>query len=403
MKASAVAALCAALAAPAFAVELDRGDLRMELGGEVRTLYTLTRALELDDFLVGSTTRSDSWLLLTRLRFDFEAVWRDQLYAEVVYDVEGRTGTGLDTVRFEVAKEIGTLTWLDWDRSFSDHSDFYGQHLIYRAWLRYERERSDLTIGRQRSPLGRARLWNPTDLFNPIFPLAIEGDQRIGVDSLVARWEPFDEFWGVVLWAPQDDPDEHKGAFRLEVVRPQIDAALMVGSFARDWVFGFDFARNLGDAAIRGETTFTHPDRGHRFWQAVFSIDYTFPIGNGLYALAEHLYNENLLPSDPALIPLAPSVVEIALQQTGRLDRITTIARHQTALELGYEFNPLVRTDLLGIYDWNGESVAFFPVLRLALYDDLIFSLGAQLFLGQGGTEYGDAANLYFAQLDLYF
>ncbi|MFB3099474.1 MAG: hypothetical protein ACE1ZX_05510, partial [Acidimicrobiia bacterium] len=76
--------------------------------------------------------------------------------------------------------------------------------LLYRGWVRYEGRSFDVTLGRQRIPLGRARLWNPTDLFNPIFPLAIEGDQRIGQDAVVARWEPLDEIWLVGLWSPQD-------------------------------------------------------------------------------------------------------------------------------------------------------------------------------------------------------
>ena len=399
----ACAALGVLLAAPVGAAQLDRGELRLELGSELRTLYTATRQIDLEDFQGGSTQRRDSWMLLQRVRFDFEAAWRDRIFAEVVYDVEGRTGTGLDSLAFAVGEEIGTRTWLDADSVFSDHESFHGMHLLYRGWLRYEGDSYDVTLGRQRIPLGRARLWNPTDLFNPIFPLAIQGDQRIGQDALVARWKPLRSFWVMGIWAPQDDPDEHRAALRLELVRTWLDAALMVGAFQKDWVFGFDFARNLGDAAIRGEATLTDLETGDRNWQAVGSIDYTFSVGSGLYTLVEHLYNEHLLPDAPPALPFVPSVPQIAAQQVGLLDRITTVSRNQTGFELGYEWTPLVRTDLLWLYDWEGASVAILPVLALSPADDVQLAFGAQFFLGTDDTEYGDAANLFFAQLDIYF
>ena len=135
---AAASALCALLAGPAAAVELDHGDLRLELRAELRTLYTFTRQLDLEDFQAGSSQRRDSWLLLSRARFDFEAAWRERLYSEVVYDVEGRSGTGLDTIAFAVGEAIGTRTWLDADRVYSDHESFHGLHLLYRGWVRYE-------------------------------------------------------------------------------------------------------------------------------------------------------------------------------------------------------------------------------------------------------------------------
>ena len=396
------ATLCVVLAMPAAAVEFDQGDLRLEFTSQLRALYTYSREIDTDDFLEGTRTRRDRWLLLTRARFDFEAAWRDRLYSQVVYDVEGRTGSGLDSLRFDVAEEIGTRTWLDADSVYSDHGSFHGMHLLYRAWLRYEGERWDATVGRQRIPLGRARLWNPTDLFNPIFPLAIEGDQRIGQDSVVARWQAVDDVWAMGIWSPQDDLDQHRWVLRGEIVKPALDAALMVGAFERDWVVGMDFARNLGDAAIRGEATHTDPRQGDSFWQVVLSIDYTFPVGNGLYALVEHLWNENLLPSAAAL-PFTPSVAQIAFQQTSQLNRITTVSRNQTGFQLGYEWSPLLRTDLLWLYDYEGPSAAIFPSIGYSPRDDLELSISAQLFVGPDDTEYGDVSNLFFVRADLYF
>ena len=61
----------------------------------------------------------------------------------------------------------------------------------------------------------------------------------------------------------------------------------------------------LGGAAARTEVVWTHSDRSVRpvgssgpsdlgdFWQAIVSVDTLFDLGTGLYALVEHLYNDN--------------------------------------------------------------------------------------------------------------
>lgn len=411
-------ALCGALASagPAAAAQFDRGDLRIELSGSMRGLYTFTRELDAEKFtaaaLAGTPfpTRRDSWRGLARARVELETVWEDRLYGQLIYDVELRTGTTLDSLSFASAERIGIRTWVDADRVFARHRDLHAQHLIYRAWLRYERSGFDLTVGRQRIALGRGRMWNPTDLFNPIFPLAIESGQRVGQDSLVARIELRPGAWAELMWSPQDDWREHRGALRFEKVGTELDLALMFGSMAGDRVLGFDFARNLGDAALRGEAIVMDPGRGGQIWQAVLSLDYTFTVGSGLYALVEHLYNENRVSRlQPTAFSSFPGSAEqlldaVAATQEPFLDRITTVQRHLTGFQLGYELSANWRANLLWIYDWRGPSAAIFPALSWTVTDDLVVTAGAQFFIGpRERSEYGSATNLAFLQVDAYF
>jgi len=393
------AVLCLAAAVPAEAVELDSGDLRLELSGQLRSVYTFTRLIDAEDLsLTGSTRRSDSWLLLTRARTELEGVWRDRVYGQLVYDNEVRTGSALDSIDFWVANEIGTQTWLDADRVISRHADGDWRHSLYRAWLRYEADAFELTLGRQRIPLGRGRLWNPTDLFNPIGPLAIEGDQRIGQDAALLRVSLSDDFRAVGIWSPQDDPDDHRAALRLELDHPDLDAALMAGRFRRDRVFGADFAINLGDAALRGEATYTDLDGHGRIWQAVASLDYTFSVGTGLYALVEHLYNENTVSADFLITELVVGT------QVPLFDRIVTVSEDLTGAMLSYEFSPFWQGSLLGIYDWHGASAAIAPSLSFSPSSDLVFTAAGQLFLGNDSdTQYGRQPGILILQVELYF
>ncbi len=399
-----------AVAGGASAGELDRGDLRLELGGSLRSLGIFTRELRAETLVEDRRlTRSDSGLLLERLRVNGQAAWRDRVYAQLTYDNEARFGSFLDSLAFSVADEIGNRTWLDLDHTISSHDDADWRHLVYRAFVRVEDERGEIVVGRQRIPLGRTRLWNPIDLFNPIPPLAIEGDQRIGQDAVLARLRLLPGLFAAGIWSPQDDPDEHRAAARLELSRSSVDGALLVGRFGQDWVFGADGAANLSGAAARFEATFSDLERGGRIWQVVGSLDYTFAVGSGLYGLVEHFYNENLIDPeafDRALLAIPPAdlVDVLAESQLAFLDRLTTVARHQTAVQVGYDLHALVRADLLTIYDWNGASVAFYPVVAWSARSDVALSVGVQLFLGHDrDSEYGDRPNLVFGSVDLYF
>jgi hypothetical protein len=348
-------------------------------------------------------------LLLTRARLEAQAVWRDRLWSQVVYDHEVFTGSGLRGLSYRAAREIGTQTWLDADRTISRHRDAEWRHSLYRAWVRLEDDRYEITLGRQRIPLGRGRLWNPIDLFNPIPPLAIEGDQRIGQDAMRARLRLARGLWLEGIWSPQDDPDEHRSAVRLELSRTEIDLALMVGAFERDWVFGGDFAANLKGAAVRGEATFTDLESGGRIWQVVAGADYTFDVGSGLYALVEHLYNENridrgALLSLPPGLSVAAGTALVAVAQGSALNRITTFARNQTGAQLGYDLTPLLRLDGLWLYDWDGPSVAFVPALTWAARADLEVAVAGQLFWGEDErSDYGDQPALLILRLEAFF
>lgn len=393
------------------AAEFSRGDLNAQLDGQLRSLFTFTRELDPERlFLERSTRLRDAGLWLMRARLNADGVWKDSLYGQVTYDHELRTGSALQALPFRVAEVSDTGTWLDADRAISRHHDGQWRHSLYRAWLRYEREDFEITVGRQRIPLGRGRLWNPIDLFNQIPPLAIEGTQRIGEDAVRARLRVAKGAWAGFIWAPQDDPDDHKLAVRGEISRRDFDAAAMVARIGKDWVFGADFALNLGDAAGRAEATYTDLELGGRVWQVVASVDYTFQVGDGLYALVEHFYNENRVRPGgvEALALLAPDVetgIDLVASATQAFRRrLTTIARDQTGFQLSYEFTPLWRGNLVWFYDWDGPSGAIAPALTWAPRSDLEFTFAGQLYIGRDGrSEYGDRPNVLILSADFYF
>jgi hypothetical protein len=350
----------------------------------------------------------DAPILLLRGTIDLQAAWRDRVYAQVTYDNELFTGNGINGLQFEVAKRIGPRTWWDLDDTIASTDNAEWRQLLYRAWVRLEGERYAATVGRQRYSLGVGRLWTPLDLFNPIFPLAIEGDRRIGQDGISARYRLARGAWVRGIWSPQSDPDEHRAAALLEFSRRAMDLTLMGGRFSQDWVGGGAVARNFGGAAGRLEGTVSKLHEDGWIYQLVVGVDYTFDLGTGLYAYAEHLYNTNRVSNQAFLPPLGvdvdSGVALVALAQISALDRIVTTSLHTSGIGSGYDLTPLLRLDAVLLYDWSGSSLAFAPALTWSARQDLELSLGGQLFWGvEGESQYGGISPILIVRADLYF
>ncbi len=436
------ALLCALAAAPGEARVLwSEGEASLEFSGSVRQILLGTRGTDQDDFIAAgdatcilAETFPDcpSFLVvnetgvvtsLTRLRGRLDLRITARLSAALAYDHELRAGT-LDTFEAQLGRSIGSEPWapLDWTITQSDR--FSWEHLFYRLHLDYESEHVGVTLGRQRIPWGVGRLWNPIDRFNAIGPLAIESDQSGGVDAVNARlrFSGFTYLQGV--YAAAEDSDDQSYAARLHGVFHDVDYSLVAGRFEKALTLGFDLDANLGDAAARAEVVWTHSDRKIQpigsgaaselgdFWQVVVSVDYLFDVGTGLYGLVEHLYNGNALGFGRGLAgPLLPFFEETGpsrfVKPTSNArfggSRVVTRSENLTGVMLGYDFTPEIRGELLAIYDWNGTSASFFPIVRYNALDWLELTLGAQFFAGPRLSEFGDLQPLGYLVAEFFF
>lgn len=371
-----------------------------------------------------------AWQGLTRFRMGADFRMHPMLSATVVYDHELNYGI-LDTFEAGLRRDLvdrNTFLGAEGVLTSSEHLEW--SHRLYRGYLRFESEHVELIVGRQRVAWGVGRLWNPIDRFSAVGPLAIEGDQVLGIDSIDAKWS-YDGFsYLELVYSPGTSRDRARYAARLHGVAFDADLSLMGGVFEKAPTIGFDFARNLLDAAVRFEVVYTRPEHEvwkideaapgpvEDFWQAVFSIDGTVPLGSGLTLLFEHLYNGNALgfgsgKAGPLLpffeagppSPLAPNTPGV---QRGSADlfgtsRVVSGGRNQTGFQASYDLMPELSVSALAIYDWDGKSAAFFPTLRYSPLDFAEITLGAQFFVGPRLSEYGSAEHQAYLLVELFF
>lgn len=335
------------------------------------------------------------WSDLNRLKLNIDGRLNEMISAKAIIDNEFLIGTLIDTQDFQDAKEFRTNTRWDLDNLVADNDDLVWRANVYRAYLQLDFAQANVVAGRQRIAWGTGRIWNPTDLFNPISPLQIERSQREGVDGLSAEY-----FLGTLtsinlVYALGETSEQNSLALRAGTNVGGYDVGIMGGSFRSDSVIGFDFGGNIGAAGLRGEATFTDPDSGSSFTRLVLSVDYSWP--NTVYLLAEYLYNGGNLKGSGV------SDAEIEARERFFNGEIITENKNFLATGLGYELTPLLRIDGVSIYDIDEGSIFLTPSLTWNALTNLDLTVGGQFFAGDEDSEYGDNDSVFFTSLKVYF
>jgi len=369
---------------------------------------------------------------LTRLRLRLDGALGSELSATVIYDHELHTFQS-ERLAGDLAEDLTGGSFLGAEGTLVQADHLRWSHRLYRGFLHYTGRHLEARLGRQRIAWGVGRLWNPIDRFNAIPPLSIEPDQSRGVDALDLRWliDDFDTLQAI--YAPGSSRQRARYALRLHGLAHDLDYSLVAGVFERAVTLGANLAGNLGDAAFGFELVWTDPHRdiwpiGERspegldaYWQAVAFVNTNLPVGSGLTFLVEHLYNGNALgfgkgragpllelfsstedppPGVPAALGPFPAGTDSA--RFGG-SRVISFARNQTGVQLGYDLTAALRGNLVAIYDWNGHSAAFFPVLSYTGWNALEITAGVQLFVGPRHSQYGSAQPLAFVLAEVFF
>lgn len=357
------------------------------LAGSYKNLLTVSET---------PVSRDGFWSDLNRIRLRFDADVNDSIRFSTSIDNEFLAGTLLDRRDFNLVKDASTDTLLDLDHLVVDSEDLLWQASIYRMYLTYTAEKSKLVLGRQRVAWGVGRVWNPFDLFNPISPLQIEQDQRVGVDAVNLEYYTGSLSSLNLVFAAGDDSDQNSIGLKGTANINKYDLHLMAGEFRENRVVGFGFTGDLNGAGLRGEATYTDPDAGNDYWQAILGWDYSFK--NPLYVMFEYLYNGGNVKR-----PAAPGGFTLESNRRIFSGEIETRNSNFLASGLAYDITPLVQVGSLLIYDIDGSSVFFAPTLAYNILPDLDWTLGVQLFSGSERSEYGDLPDVYYTSLEWFF
>ncbi len=279
------------------------------------------------------------------------------------------------------------LSWQAWKSERS-----LGRHFIDRLYFRQEFDFGNLIVGRQRISWGTGRVWNPTDLFNPLNPANFAKIEKDGADAAVFKYY-LGNFSDIqIVYNAEHHFKQSNFAARLRSHYRTYDFSLMAGRVSRRIVLGGDFAGNLFKAGFRGELLFSadHHSFQSNFFRWILGLDYQF--NAKLYGLAEYQHN-------------GEGVTDRLEYDLPRLFRgeILNVARDYLFLQGTYQLHPLLTSSAAFNGNLNDGSAFFNFTLSYSAGDNTTITAGALLTTGDRFDEFWYYAKSFYLQWQMYF
>ena len=340
--------------------------------------------------------RSKTWaderytLDLNRLRLELKGQLSAAVAFDLQYDNEVLLGSYLRTHQFQQQKDQPPPQYWSAQANYVDRPALYGVHRLYRAQVQIAFGDTDLRIGRQRIAWGTGRFWSPLDLLNPFSPVALEREERLGVDAVLVehKFGPVSRL--AAVYAPSRVPGQDSRALQWHANACGVDFSFTGGRFRGDSVIGVDLAGQIGQAGVRAELTRVRTRLGQDFTRSLVGIDYAF--ANTLTLSAEFYRDGGGTDSSAAYDFLA---LASGLRQT--------LAQHYLGLHAGYEITPLLKlnTDIVLNLDDRSRFVA--PSITYSIRTNLDGSFSVRWFSGPTGSEYARPPGAAYLSLQWFF
>ena len=332
----------------------------------------------------------DQFYNLTRIRLRPTLVpWADgELSLE--YELTGLYKSSDFAIVGDLSSNRNQLVNLSWVLVDSEH--FLARHFVDRLYVKQMFTVGEFVLGRQRISMGTGRIWNPTDLFNPINPANFSKIEKDGVDAFTGRiyLGSFTDFSFVVN--PYDDFRKHNIGAKFRGNLAEYDFSCLIGRFGDRNVIGADFAGNFFDAGFRGEGIYSAPAHhgSNGFVKGILGFDNQFT--PELYGLIEYHYN-----GEGTTDRNAYNLAELLRGQ------ILNLSTQYLAVMASYLLHPLVTVSASSITNLVDGSGLIAGSLLYSLTGNAGILLGAQLTFGEELSEYWYYPPTVYCQVDYYF
>ena len=231
---------------------------------------------------------------------------------------------------------------------------------VNRAWIRWNTESFSVRVGRQKVNFGPSKVLRPLQWFDQIDPRDIVPYTR-GVDGSVAKFF-LEENHSLWFWTFQDSQllegtsllttkeNTYAQGGRIELygnhgfsyIQRKVELADTEGSSR---LYGFDTVWDLG-AAVWFEAEWEQAELiPKNQLNVTLGLDYTFNIGNGIYLLVEHNYQD---AKDSFPDPIATTAIR-ASYPLDLIDNISFLGIQST--DFNYQLIQFTRT--LDEYLWG--------------------------------------------------
>ncbi len=332
---------------------------------------------------------------LTRLRLRPTLHLGDNTKIGLEYEIDGLYYSGSATIGLASTTPLRQVVSLHWHPLSGDHgsiSDYIDRLYLDQEFSFPNGASGKLVLGRQRISWGTGRVWNPTDIFNPINPADFGKIEKDGADaaSMTFYLGQLTDLQLVYNAEYHFFTSNYAARFRTNIIG--YDLAVLAGLLDRRVITGGDFAGNVWTAGIRGEGLVSQdPSKsGGYYVNWILGMDYQFT--SRLYGLFEYYHNGE------------GTLNRFDYNLTGLYEgRILNLAEDYLALSATYQLTALTTVMASSISNFNDGSGYLAGTISYSASDNTSFSVGTLYTYGKTFTEYWYYPQAYYLKLETYF
>ena len=263
--------------------------------------------------------------------------------------------------------------YFDLSHYYINNSKFKIHSMIDRMWLKYQKEKIEISIGRQRVNWGINTIWNSNDLFNAYNFIDFDYIERPGSDVVRFQYSGDDLSSIDVVYKPSTVQESSVIAALYKINKMGYDFQFLIADYYNDIALGGGWAGNIKNAGFKGEITYFISDESseNNSTSLSTSIDYSFT--NGLYILGSHLYNSNGY-SNPQQFELG------AITQDVLSPKNLMPSKNSYLIQASAFITPAINTSFTFLY---GQGINFFffsPNITYDISSSLDASIIGQFF-----------------------
>lgn len=333
-------------------------------------------------FNTGSIESNDNKILTgdyNRLRLILKSTPSKKVRINVAVDffsIYGSVMTPAGINDNQTADNISSIDKINLDRVYAD---------LYFKYF-------DLSIGKQRVAMGVSFLWAPMDIFNRANFLE-PAEEKPGVNA-IKLYAPVGKNKAVTaVFLPSEDPGSSGKALRFKWTLLNIDAGFT-------YISDYQIYNDVIGVDLRGENFIgwwleygSFRTISGNYGKFVFGMDYTFPIGQGIYWLNEYYYDGSG-ETDPEYYNYD------LVQNGGRF----TLGKNYLLSMLRYGVSDFASMSLSYIGNLDDGSFIINPAFSYELFENVSITSGLYLPMGkQAGELNKQSRGAFFLWLKINF
>ena len=272
--------------------------------------------------------------------------------------------------------------------------NFVFNSMIDRLWLKYQKDKIEISIGRQRVNWGVNTIWNNNDLFNAYNFIDFDYIERPGSDVVrfIYTGDNLSSFEIVYM------PNERKGYALAGLYKLNsfgYDFQLLAANYFNDIVLGGGWAGNIKNAGFKGELSYFF-DKENIENSLSFSSSLDYSTKNGFYFLGSYLYNSNGMNESNFL-----SLININANVLSPKNLMPS--KHSYLLQINKPISPPLNVSLNLLYGKGIKLLYVSPSLSYDISSNLDAGVIVQYFYLDN---FGDFKNLlkgYYLQIKYSF